>query len=134
MELNYDDYKVKASYPAKRDFVYSTTEIKTEVDENGLEFTTTIQYKKEDKGAFKKALEDYRKETSEKTELFRNDFFKYHEIENKPWKDLAFQQAWSRGHSSGYSEVINCGYEIVELCEKVEESIVNAIPIPKICL
>ena len=51
----------------------------------------------------------------DKEDEFRKDLFEFHGVTNNPKADLAYSIAWSRGHSSGFTEVASVFGDIVEL-------------------
>lgn len=48
-------------------------------------------------------------------ETFKRDLFEDFEVSNNSRKDRAFELAWDRGHSCGYTEVYNCFADLVGL-------------------
>jgi hypothetical protein len=47
--------------------------------------------------------------------LFREDLFKYHDVENNPKRDLCYRISYSRGHAYGMHEIAGVFEELVDL-------------------
>lgn len=70
-----------------------------------------------DEDAYLAAKRDYGQAHSAADLRFKLDLFKELGIETNPKRDLLFQKAWDRGHSSGLAEVHTCAMDLVELIE-----------------
>jgi hypothetical protein len=64
---------------------------------------------------FKRLYKEYQTEGGRLEALFRQDLFDTYGVNDNPKKDLCFTKAWSRGHSSGYYEVLTIWDDLVEL-------------------
>lgn len=127
--MNYDAYKNLVPYPNKANFTtkyyykagkviaitspYGVTQIlvgKTIPDDAVME-------KSIDGDAYAAARKTYNDEAARLQELFKQDFFKELGIELNSKRETLFAKAWEHGHSAGFSEVMNCGYDLVSLIE-----------------
>ena len=68
-----------------------------------------------DEEGYKAHRKQYDTERTKLHEEFVNDLFENFNVMNNPKKDKAFALAWKRGHYSGYEEVYNEFYDLVEL-------------------
>lgn len=73
--------------------------------------TKTYSSAKEDREMW----EAYRAEENRLHDLFYADFCAELGIVGHPKADALFEKAWEHGHSSGYSEVMQYGYDLVGL-------------------
>jgi len=81
-----------------------------ELDEKQLEHAAVMrkQYEAE-RERHAQSWKDHRTEEARQNERFRQDCFTYFEM--NPQCEMAqaiYAEAWDRGHSGGYSEVVNC--------------------------
>ena len=68
-----------------------------------------------DERTYRALRDEYGAEESWIYEEFKRDLFEELGIENHPKRQLLFEKAWERGHSSGYSEVYNVALDLVDL-------------------
>lgn len=68
-----------------------------------------------DEAALKQALLAYRLHGQALQELFKTDLFAELGIEDNPKREKLFAKAWEDGHSSGFVEVENCAWNLVDL-------------------
>jgi hypothetical protein len=132
--MDYEAYKNTLPYPKKADFTttfwykggkviakrdgdLSATQFLAPGFRDVLDLKDCITEVICDKDQYKAAMEAYNAETGRLQELFRQDFYAELGIELNPKRATLFSKAWEHGHSSGYSEVMNCGYDLVELIE-----------------
>lgn len=73
-----------------------------------------IQEVLDDEG-YKAHIKQYDEETHKLHEEFVNDLFEEFGVGDNLKRHKAFALAWERGHSSGYKEVYNQFYDLVEL-------------------
>lgn len=83
--MNYDAYKNKLDYPSR------------------------------DAKDFKERAQAYNLETARLEAQFKQDFFVELDIVGHPKADKLYSKAWEHGHSAGYQEVMNYGYDLVDL-------------------
>jgi hypothetical protein len=62
---------------------------------------------------------------------FKEDLFKGFGVNDNPLREKAFLIAWDNGHSSGYSEVKNCFYDLADLILEADRLIKEAGKVKK---
>lgn len=66
--------------------------------------------------------EEYRAEEHRLNTQFRTDLEDENQVpHDAPYADVLYNQAWSRGHSSGYASVASEYEELLELVEAVKQ-------------
>jgi hypothetical protein len=70
-----------------------------------------------DEKSMKAAQTAYHDETARLTHQFKLDFFAELSIENHPKREKLYSKAWEQGHSAGFSEIMNVGWDLVELIQ-----------------
>lgn len=129
--MNVNDYVNKVSFPRREDFKTTywyyhgglvahrdgAVKISIIYDPNvSLTICTREDFFGEKElAAYNSAMKEYRDAEAAAMEQFQNDLFKEIGIENHPNRFKLFQKAWDRGHSSGYSEVMNEAWDLVDL-------------------
>lgn len=63
---------------------------------------------------FREALAAYTDEACKRQNAFRQDLLEELGVTDHPKADLLISKAWELGHSSGYSEVVNWAYDLVD--------------------
>lgn len=63
---------------------------------------------------YRKALAVYADEARSRQNAFRQDLLEELGITDHPKADLLISKAWELGHSSGYSEVVNWAWDLVD--------------------
>lgn len=63
------------------------------------------------------AWQDYQNETAQRLKEFEEDLAEHLGIRDNPKRDLLFSKAWERGHAHGFSEVLGCAEDLVEIIE-----------------
>jgi hypothetical protein len=104
--MNFDDYAMKTAYPELSDFRVTKT------------VTFKDQTKKvlfDDKEAYQVACQEWTNERTMRRNMFVRDFFEQLGISDHPKRELLFEKAWEYGHASGYSDVMQWGYNLVNL-------------------
>ena len=64
---------------------------------------------------YRKAMADYTDEACKRQNAFRQDLLEELGITNHPKAELLISKAWELGHSSGYNEVVNWAWDLVDL-------------------
>lgn len=96
MPSSYTSFDVKNNIPDKDKFI-----IETVFDKEGYtEYTNK-----------------YMSCLNEKEAQFKADLLEEAGITDHPKADMLFNKAWEQGHSSGYSEVYNCFYDLLDLIQ-----------------
>jgi hypothetical protein len=128
--MDYEAYENHLPYPKKEDFSirfwYQTgkvvamkkgdAEIKILLKSFQKDALTGCKTDTEfDTAAYQGALCAYAAETSRLEDQFRRDFFVELGIEDHPRREKLYAKAYEHGHSDGYAEIMNCGYDLVEL-------------------
>lgn len=67
--------------------------------------------------AYKESLKQYRTISNARDAEFRRELFEEAGVTDNPKADILFSKAWEQGHSSGYSEVYNIFYDLLELIQ-----------------
>lgn len=121
----YDAYKNKMAYPDKvyQFFIYSKGKVV-------LDTTDKEEYNKKLQDEFAGAPHEkiwsneeeyraqcraYNEETARLEELFKQDLFKYHGVEDNPKRDECYYKAYERGHHAGFSEIASYFSDLVDL-------------------
>jgi hypothetical protein len=141
--VNYDKYKNKVSYPKENAFaryiIYSqgTTLLDTKYVAKAEKFLDCQPGEIISQRAFAKRLENkkllgeyilyndkyqaaikkYRQGENAAEELFKQDLFAEHGVENNPKRDMCYTIAYQKGHSAGYSEIASEFGDIVCLIQ-----------------
>jgi len=133
----FDKYKTQLSYPKKADYktynVYKDGEV---VASNACIDTLAIKFKLDSDGivrklkndgylietivddeTFNRHMKDYTESENQLRMKFKMDLFEEFDVVNSPKKDLAYDIAWDRGHSSGFSSVWDEFSELVCLID-----------------
>lgn len=63
---------------------------------------------------WKQAMQAYTNEAMRLQDAFRQDLLEELGVTDHPKADLLISKAWELGHSSGYSEVVNWAYDLVD--------------------
>ena len=65
----------------------------------------------------RKSYKEYRDETFNLQDKFKEDLFVEYKVENNPKRELLYSKAWQRGHSAGLNEVALHFSDLVELIQ-----------------
>lgn len=125
--MDYSAYENTLTHPYKINYLTRhwykggkliATKVGTEAPKvlvNGVPLESCTMEKVHDEKAYNVALDAYNKETARLMKRFEADFFAELGIENHPKRHMLFNKAWERGHADGYAEVMNVGWDLVEL-------------------
>lgn len=112
-------YKTKVPYPS-RDVSFSRKErnIKDALRNGVIDQANAdaqLEKVRAENDEYKKLMGAYHADETRLREKFKKDLFDYLGIEDNPKRDLLFDKAWEMGHSSGFSEVVTCADDLVDL-------------------
>lgn len=62
-----------------------------------------------------KVRHEWMKEENRLTELFKNDLFRFYEVQSNPKREKLYDMSWEYGHSNGFSELLNVFNDLVDL-------------------
>ena len=127
--FNLNKYKVtEMEYPTKQDIVDEVNKLIQQVSQDlpHREYATIIKELNDSiPQRLKEARQKYAELEGQKRELFRNDMEEEFELSRFPLTiiSLIHAKAYENGHSSGYSEIRNCYYDIIEFVEQIVEGL-----------
>jgi hypothetical protein len=121
--------KSKTPYPSRQDYITSYVYNKGEVLWSGPtweknksdlkeEYPNAIIQEVLDEETYLEQMKKYGEEKQKLQEEFINDLFEEFGVGDNTKRHKAFDLAWEKGHASGYSEVYNEFYDLVELIKE----------------
>lgn len=126
--MDFDKYENKLPYPGNSDYtviyyykagktvaVKTGTEIKYMKGFDGFDLTTCTTEKVIDKDTIRRLREAYNDNGRRLYDLFVADLKEDLGVTDHPKADKLVSLAWERGHSSGYQEVYNEAWNLVDL-------------------
>lgn len=130
--MNCDKYKNTLDYPMEREhetkrWFFGENCVAEQVNREKIKFITSgititdlkgLKTKRIYSDEYHKMVNAHNAENARIAAEFRKDLFDDLGITDNPKRDLLYAKAYERGHSSGYSEIANVAYDLVDLIYK----------------